>query len=242
MLWPHVGGAAIIWTWDAALWLSAALAFALLRRLRPGFRFDPRPGMRPFLRNRRLMLAYQLSWLGGWLPVFAFPILVVAELGLRDNAHFYFTWSIGAVFFMVSTSVSAALFAEGSNRANVHHQARLALKVTGAILLPMAVVTLLFAHQILLIFGPEYADHGAGLLRICALGALPDAVTNLPELIRAGRGELPDGRSVAREGMGRDVEAGQFPFMLQHLREVPLRHVGEGRPCVDRRLRGVVPA
>ena len=190
LLWPRVGGAAIIWTWDAALWASVALAFVLLRRLRPEFRFAPRRGLQPILRNGRLMLAYQLSWLGGWLPVFAFPILVVAEAGLRSNAYFYFTWSIGGVFFMVSTSVSAALFAEGTNRPDVHRQARLALKVTSAILLPMTVVTLLFAHEILLVFGREYADHGAGLLRICALGALPDAVTNAYVAVRQAQRRL----------------------------------------------------
>lgn len=190
LLWPHIGGGAIIWTWDAALWASVGLAVVLLRRLRPDFRFSPGRGLRPFLRNGRLMLAYQLSWLGGWLPVFAFPILVVAEAGLRSNAYFYFTWSIGGVFFMVSTSVSAALFAEGTNRPDVHRQARLAIKVTSAVLAPMALVTLFFAHDILLLFGREYADHGQNLLRICAFGALPDAVTNAYVAVRQAQRRL----------------------------------------------------
>lgn len=178
IVWRHVGGAAVLWTWDAALWLSAGFAWVLLLRLRTDFRFAARRGMMPFLRNGKLMLAYQFSWLGGWIPVFAFPIMVVAELGPRANAYFYFTWSISGVFFMVSTSISQALFAEGSNRANMHRQARLALAVTSLILLPMFLLTLVFAHAILMLFGAEYADHGSGLLRICALGALPDAVTN----------------------------------------------------------------
>lgn len=190
VLSTRAGGAAIVWTWTGSLWGSAVLAYVLLRRVRPDFRFEVARGMRPFLRNGKLMLTYQLSWLGGWLPVFAFPILVVAQLGLRQNAYFYFTWSIGGVFFMVSTSVAAALFAEGTNRPDVHHQAVLAVKVTSAVLLPLAVLTLVFAHDILLIFGREYADNGAGLLRICALGALPDAVTNAYVAVRQAQKRL----------------------------------------------------
>jgi O-antigen/teichoic acid export membrane protein len=191
MVLHNARGPALIWTWDAAIVLSAVFALALLRPLVPQFEFSVRTGLGPFLREGRLMLAYQLSWLGGWLPVFAFPILVVALRGPRENAYFYFTWSIGAVFFMVSTSISAALFAEGSNGLHdVHRQARLALKASGLILLPMVLLTLVFAHQILLLFGTEYADHGATLLRICALGALPDAVTNTYVAVRQAQRRL----------------------------------------------------
>ena len=41
------------------------------------------------------------------------PVLVVLRLGVTLNAYFYITWMVGGVFFMVSPSVAAALFAEG---------------------------------------------------------------------------------------------------------------------------------
>lgn len=186
----HPTASVVVWTWDAALVGSAVLGWFLLEPLRPHVRFAPLEGLRPFLRQSRVMLTYQLGWLGGWLPVFVFPIMVVAERGAREDAYFYFTWSIGAVFFMVSTSIASALFAEGSNRQDLEHQARLALRVMAAALLPLTILTAIFAHDLLDLFGRQYADHGTALLRICALGALPDAVTNTFVAVRQAQKRL----------------------------------------------------
>jgi O-antigen/teichoic acid export membrane protein len=55
---------------------------------------------------------------------------------------------------------------------------RRALLVIGAILVPAALGALIFGRDILEVLGPAYAG-GAALLALLALGAFPDAVTNI---------------------------------------------------------------
>lgn len=172
------GPASILWTWDAAVFVSAILAIVLLERLGMHLAIPRRSGLRRLFVHRHTMLGYQLSSLGASLPPFIFPALVIALLGTRQNAYVYFTWSIAGVLFMVSTSIGLALFAEGAHREDLRRQTRLAMKTTALVLLPLTAVMLLLAGRILSLFGHEYATHGTTLLRIFAIGGLADAVTN----------------------------------------------------------------
>src|ERR1700724_2868414 len=92
------------------------------------------------------------------------PVLVVARLGAGSNAYFYITWMIGSVFFMVSPSVSNALFAE-SVRAGSGLRATVgkALRVTSFLLAPAIVVMVAGGKLILGIFGHAYVSAGYGL-------------------------------------------------------------------------------
>jgi O-antigen/teichoic acid export membrane protein len=60
------------------------------------------------------------------------------------------------------------------------------------VLLPLTTVVLLFAGPILELFGHEYATHGTTLLRIFAVGALVDAVTNCYVGIRNAQHRLAE--------------------------------------------------
>jgi len=174
----HPGAASILWTWDAALLASAVVAIVMLERLGMHLAVPRRSGLRRLFVHRHTMIGYQLGSLGASLPPFVFPALVIAILGARQNAYVYFTWSIAGVLFTVSTSIGLALFAEGAHREDLRRQARLAATTMTAVLLPMTALVLVFARQILSVFGHEYAAHGTSLLRIFAIGALADAVTN----------------------------------------------------------------
>ncbi|HEY6794067.1 MAG TPA: hypothetical protein VI248_05240 [Kineosporiaceae bacterium] len=176
----HPGVLGILLSWDVALALSLLLAMVfLLRRSRPAFRWRVHTGLRQFLAQGRALLGYQLETLGGMLPAYVIPPLIVAVLGPSEAAVFYYTWSIGAFFFAVSSSVAQALFAEGANAAALRVQATHALAVCAALLGPVIVVVLVFAHQILEVFGTFYADRGAGTLRLCIVASVPDAITNV---------------------------------------------------------------
>jgi len=187
------GPASILWTWDAALLASAVVAIVLLERVGMHLALPRRAGLRRLFVHRHTMLGYQLGSLGAWLPPFVFPALVIGILGTRQNAYVYFTWSIAGVLFMVSTSLGLALFAEGAHREDdLRRQTRLAALTMTAVLVPLTALMLVFAGQILSLFGHEYAAHGTTLLRIFALGALADAVTNCYVGIRNAQRRLAE--------------------------------------------------
>ena len=108
------------------------------------------------------------------------PVLVVARLGAGSNAYFYITWMIGSVFFMVSPSISQALFAE-----SVRYDTGLrptvvkAFRIASFLLIPAMVVMVAGGKLILAIFGQAYVSAGYGLLVLLAISAMPDAVSNV---------------------------------------------------------------
>jgi O-antigen/teichoic acid export membrane protein len=125
------------------------------------------------------LIGQHLTSVGGSVTPLVLPILVAVRLGVRPNAHFYITWMIGSVFFMVSPAISNSIFAEsvrgGSGlRATVGK----AFRVTSVLLLPAIVVMVAGGKLILGIFGPAYATAGYGLLIVLAVSAMPDAVSN----------------------------------------------------------------
>jgi O-antigen/teichoic acid export membrane protein len=178
-LLSHPGPQTLLWSWDMALVLSVALFLGvLLPGAVPTFALRW-GGQRDFLGQWRLLFGYQLSSIGGQLPVMIFPAIVAAIAGPTENAYFYFTWSVGAVFFMIETSICQALFAEGSNQADLHRTVRRAVGLMVALLTPVVGFCVVFAHPLLGLFGATYGRHGAGLLRICALASVPDGITNV---------------------------------------------------------------
>jgi O-antigen/teichoic acid export membrane protein/CelD/BcsL family acetyltransferase involved in cellulose biosynthesis len=126
------------------------------------------------------LIGQHLTGVGGQLTPLILPILVVVRLGVRMNAHFYITWMIGSVFFMISPSISNSIFAE-SVRANSDLRATVgkAFRVTSFLLLPAIVVMVAGGKLILGIFGHAYADDGYALLIVLAVSAMPDAVSNI---------------------------------------------------------------
>jgi O-antigen/teichoic acid export membrane protein len=139
-----------------------------------------RQRLRPSAAAVGRLLGQHLTSVGGAATPLVLPILVVLRLGVTPNAYFYITWMIGGVFFMVSPSVSAALFAEtvraGSDLATVVMRA---FRITSCLLIPAMVVMIAGGKIILGVFGPHYASAGYGLLILLAISALPDAVSNI---------------------------------------------------------------
>ena len=112
------------------------------------------------------------------------PVLVVLRLGVTQNAYFYITWMIGAVFFMVSPSVAQAVFAEGVRaRSDMSSVVAKALRVILVLLAPAMAVMIIGGKLILGLFGASYAAVGYGLLILLAISALPDAVSNVAVVV-----------------------------------------------------------
>ncbi|HEX5442078.1 MAG TPA: hypothetical protein VFW76_14410, partial [Ktedonobacterales bacterium] len=137
------------------------------------------------------MVGNHLSRLGGALPMYLLPVIVATRLSTSDSAYLYTTWMIGIIFFMISSSISSALFAEGSaDRGDLTARVRKSAYLIGACLVPIGGAFLLWGRLVLEVFGPDYATHGALLLSILVYAAVPDAITNLAVSVWRVRGHL----------------------------------------------------
>jgi len=118
--------------------------------------------------------------LGGMVPMFLLPVFVTMRLSATDNAYFYTAMRLGDFFFMGSSAVAVSLFAEGSHVADdLQRKVRSSAVIIGILLCPAMLICFLGGRYILLLFGPDYAQHGLPLLMILTIAAVPDAVTNV---------------------------------------------------------------
>lgn len=170
------------------LGLSASLAVGLLVLLpavSPGHRFAPRVPRRV----AREMLAYSLpnhvanlAWIA---PTWLLPLLVVAVLGVEENAYFYVAWMIAWSLSAIPTGVSLSLTAEGSyDEGQLVHSLWQAARGLLLLLLPCVVVLLLAAGRVLAMFGAEYAENGTLALRLMVLAVLPASLNYLYTAVR----------------------------------------------------------
>jgi len=155
--------------------------FRLRQHRRPRHRralVPPRAG------SMRHWLGQHLTSAGGILIPMTLPILVVLRLGVTQNAYFYITEMMGAVFFMVSPSVAQAVFAEGVRaRSDLGSLVAKALRVIAVMLAPAMAIMIVGGRFILGLFGASYASAGYGLLVLLAISALPDAVSNVAVVV-----------------------------------------------------------
>lgn len=172
--------------WILLSWVIAAIAslfagFWLLRALGRRVRFAALREVVAELQTIWARLAgHHLTTLGGMLPMSLLPLLVTLRLSALDNAYFALTWMVGGIFLVVSPAVASSLLAEGAHapEAARRHALR-ALWIVGALLIVPMAICLLGADQILALFGSGYPEHGAALLRVMVLSAIPDALTNI---------------------------------------------------------------
>ena len=173
---------------------AATVIFAvlvLIPRLKRDYHFVIE-GMGKQVRSMLSLFAgHQFISLGGMLPEYLLPVFVSIRLSVTDNAYFYTTWMMGSIFFMVSPSVAASLFSEGSHAArDVAQKARASLGIIGVLLGPIILVFFFGGRYIMAFFGPSYPDHGFALLMILATSAVPDAITNIYVSVLRVRGRL----------------------------------------------------
>jgi O-antigen/teichoic acid export membrane protein len=171
---------AILGSWALAGVLGVAAAVVLLPRLHRGYR-PTVEGIGGELRAITPSLPLQhVITISGGLASLVLPLVVAAVLSARANAHFYTTWMLGSLFFVISPAVSWSLFAEGRRKgAELAPTVKRAAFVTASLLLPLMAAFLLLGGYVLEVFGDGYASEGRILLTILVLSAAPDAVTNL---------------------------------------------------------------
>lgn len=164
--------------WNAPLLPAIVLiSYLVYRRLIPA---DQSVGAL----DRRTVVRMAAGNYGGNLFALAgnlyLPVLVANLANASEAAYFYVPWlfslslQLVAVNMMTSLTVEAALDMDA-----VRRLARQALRHSLRLVAPLVAVTVVVAPWILLIFGQEYADAGAPLLRWLAIGALPNVIVTL---------------------------------------------------------------
>jgi len=129
---------------------------------------------------RARLTAHQLIGIGAGLLPYLLPLIVTARLSTRDNAYFYTTWMLVGLVMVIAPAFSNSLFAEGMHHPErVGALARKALKIMGAILVPVLLAILIFGGTLLSSFGHAYSDHSVGLLRLAVFASVPDAVVHV---------------------------------------------------------------
>jgi O-antigen/teichoic acid export membrane protein len=186
------------WTIPSALAL-APVNYLIFRRLLPRHAAAAASELPP----RRELAGYAAgNYLGSLLSLAVatlLPLLVLYRLGPSANAYFAQSWLIAASLQLVAGNMALSLTVEAaSDRSNLAAYTRHAFAQTARLLLPLVAITVASAPYVLGIFGPEYAQAGTTLLRLLALGALPNVVAMLS--IGVARAQNRPGAIVAVQG------------------------------------------
>ena len=164
--------------WSAALPPAILLVTLLIfRRLLPAW-----PGTAEL--DRRQVFGMAAGNYGGMLfdlaATFYLPILVANLTTATETAYFYVPWMISVALELVALSMMASLTVEAAtDMPRLRQLTRRALRQTMLLICPLAALTAIAAPWLLLAFGAEYADSGGTLLRILALGQLPNVFVAL---------------------------------------------------------------
>jgi O-antigen/teichoic acid export membrane protein len=175
-----LGLSGMLWAYLLGLVISFLLATAVLRRTLP----DLRAGLgihRGLVRDIFQYSAHNyLAGMIGSAPFLILPLIVVNLLGPEQGAYFFVAWSTSTIIFLAIDAVATSFFAEGSRDADrVGNMAISSLRMAYLILLPVIVITVLFAGDLLKLFGPAYAANSADLLIVLAFSSLPMAFNQI---------------------------------------------------------------
>jgi O-antigen/teichoic acid export membrane protein/aminoglycoside phosphotransferase (APT) family kinase protein len=173
------GGVPIAWFGAAAVAVVAVTAYLFLHAL-PAFAGSA------VGHGERLSVRGIAGYLGGdflgascWLACTQLlPVLVLGMLGAAATAAFTVAWTIAYALYLVPAAMGQSLVAHTATDVDGLAVARAGTeRRTFALVIPAAVIAVLGAPWIMRLFGPEYADTGAWVLRLAALSAIPNVIT-----------------------------------------------------------------
>jgi len=108
------------------------------------------------------------------------PILVANRIGVASAAYFFVPWMVSMGIELIALNVTTSLTVEAAtDPTRLPGLARRALGHSLRLVAPIALLTLLAASPALHVFGSDYADEGASLLRLLSLGMIPNVVVAL---------------------------------------------------------------
>ena len=169
----HSFGLFASWGLSTALALVISILF-FLPRAQIGYHFSialTKSAINEMVHFSFINYIAHLCWC---LPSSVLPIMVLNMLGAEANAHFYIAWSVGALLTSLPFAISTSLFSEGSyDEQSLSAYAWRTVKLTFLILIPIAVIMVIIANKLLLLFGNSYSESGTALLCILVLSSFP---------------------------------------------------------------------
>ncbi|KQX71600.1 hypothetical protein ASD48_10370 [Streptomyces sp. Root1310] len=169
-------------SWAVAIAFSTLpLGWLIFRRLIPRQAAADRHLEPPRLRELgRFLAGDSLGALFSLAMINLLPVMVAVRFSAAENGYFYVAYTVGGTMEFMAINMASSLTAHAS-----HDPRQLAEGVRGALrrmtllLVPVVLVLVVFAPQILLPFHEDYAEHGTTVLRLLAAGALPRVVVEL---------------------------------------------------------------
>ncbi|QJT03404.1 lipopolysaccharide biosynthesis protein [Streptomyces asoensis] len=169
-------------SWAVAIAFSTLpLGWLIFRRLIPRQAAADRDLEPPRLREMgRFLAGDSLGALFSLAMINLLPVMVAVRFSAAENGYFYVAYTVGGTMEFMAINMASSLTAHAS-----HDPRQLAEGVRGALrrmtllLVPVVLVLVVFAPQILLPFHEDYAEHGTTVLRLLAAGALPRVVVEL---------------------------------------------------------------
>lgn len=108
------------------------------------------------------------------------PLMVTAAAGVKATASYHMAWSFAYSIYLVGRAMSTSLVAEGAtDPIRLRRLIADSLSHTLLLLSASVAVILVFAPQIMGLFGPAYVVEGGAVLRLLALSCLPWSVTTI---------------------------------------------------------------
>jgi O-antigen/teichoic acid export membrane protein len=169
-------------SWAVAIAFSTLpLGWLIFRRLIPRQAAADRHMEPPRLRDMgRFLAGDSLGALFSLAMINLLPVMVAVRFSAAENGFFYVAYTVGGTMEFMAINMASSLTAHAS-----HDPRRLADGVRGALrrmallLVPVILVLVVFAPQILAPFDEDYAEHGSTVLRLLAAGALPRVAVEL---------------------------------------------------------------
>ena len=108
------------------------------------------------------------------------PIIIVVQVGASANAYFYLSWTIAYALYLVSRNMGMSLITEAAgDQSKLNLYSYRTFIQTARLLVPLVIIIVFAAPNILRLFGKSYSIEGATLLRLLCLSALPNMVTSI---------------------------------------------------------------
>jgi O-antigen/teichoic acid export membrane protein len=108
------------------------------------------------------------------------PVIVTAVAGATTNAYWAMAYAVTLPLYAFGQNIGTSLILHGStDRAALTVLTRKAAIQGGRVLIPLAALLVVLAPFLLSLFGANYTANGATLLRLLALGSLPNFILSL---------------------------------------------------------------
>ncbi len=172
-------GIFLSWTISAAVVVAVTSAYVLFRAV-PAHMVERPVEQVPALRTmgRFLALDYVAS-LFLFAAVSGLPLVVIARVGAVDTAGLLLAWTISYSLYLVPLAMGQSLVAHSADPgADLDRDVRSLIAHTMMLVAPAAFLVVVFAPQILALFGPDYVVHDT-TLRLLALSAVPNVLIDL---------------------------------------------------------------